>query len=178
MRALKYLVPLALFLVLAGFLAVGLQRDPREVPSPLIGKPAPAFTATLLDNPAQQFRREDLLGQVWVLNVFASWCTPCLEEHPVIMDFARRQQRTPVLGLNYKDQPAAGRTWLQRHGNPYKVTLVDGDGRIGLDFGVYGVPETFVIDKTGTIRFKHVGVLTPAVMKDRIEPLLAQLHAS
>lgn len=177
MKVLKYLLPLALFFVLVGFLAVGLNRDPREVPSPLIDKPAPAFAAPRLDDPARQLRREDLLGQVWVLNVWASWCAPCREEHPVIVDFARRK-RAPVYGLNYKDTQAAGRAWLQQFGNPYTATLVDADGRIGLDFGVYGVPETFVIDKAGIVRFKHVGVLTPAVVADRIEPLLVKLNAS
>ncbi len=177
MKAWKFLLPLALFLVLAGFLAVGLNRNPREVPSPLINKPAPAFTAARLDDPSLQLRRDDLLGQVWVLNVWASWCAPCREEHPLLVDFARRK-RAPVYGLNYKDTQAAGRGWLQQFGNPYTATLVDPDGRIGLDFGVYGVPETFVIDKAGIVRFKHVGPLTPDVIADRIEPLLARLNAT
>ncbi|MFY9510000.1 MAG: DsbE family thiol:disulfide interchange protein [Rubrivivax sp.] len=176
MKILKFLLPLALFLVLVGFLAVGLKRDPREVPSPLIGKPAPAFAAPRLDDIAQQIRRDDLLGKVWVLNVWASWCAPCREEHPVVTALARRGT-APVYGLNYKDQLAAARGWLQQHGNPYAATLVDADGRIGLDFGVYGVPETFVIDKTGTVRFKHVGVLTPAVVAERIAPLIQSLNA-
>ena len=177
MKVLKFLLPLALFLVLVGFLAVGLQRDPREVPSPLIGKPAPAFSAARMDDMAQRISRQDLLGKVWVLNVWASWCAPCREEHPVVSAFAR-SGAAPVYGLNYKDQLAAGRAWLLQQGNPYTATLVDPDGRIGLDFGVYGVPETFVIDKTGTVRFKHVGVLTPAVVRERIEPLIQSLNAS
>lgn len=175
MKSLKFLIPLALFLVLAGFLAVGLNLNPREVPSPLIGKPAPAFELSRLDAPDQKLKRDDLLGRVWVLNVWASWCAPCREEHPLLVDFARRKI-APVYGLNYKDTRPAGMGFLTQLGNPYEASLFDGDGRVGIDYGVYGVPETFVVDKQGTIRFKHVGPLTPEVLDRKIVPLLKELN--
>ena len=172
---LRFIIPLAVFGVLAAFLAVGLKLDPREVPSPLIGKPAPAFALTQLGDAAKTLGREEMLGKVWLLNVFASWCTPCLDEHPHLMAFARTKQ-VPMIGLNYKDTRANATQWLARHGNPYEAALFDGDGRIGIDFGVYGVPETFVIDRQGVIRFKHVGPVTPEVIDKRIVPLLKALN--
>ena len=175
MKGLRFLIPLALFVVLAGFLAVGLKLDPREVPSPLIGKPAPAFALPRLDNPNQTIRREDLLGRVWILNVWASWCVACREEHPLLVEYAKTK-RVPIYGLNYKDQRADGQQWLARFGNPYDASLFDLDGRVGIDFGVYGVPETFVVDREGVIRLKHIGALTPEVIRSRIEPLLRQLN--
>ncbi len=174
-RTLRFLIPLAIFLALVGLLAVGLKLDPKEVPSPLIGKPAPGFALTRLDQPAQTIRREDLLGQVWMLNVWASWCAACREEHPLLVDFARRRL-LPVYGLNYKDQRSAGLRWLANFGDPYTASLYDPEGRVGIDWGVYGVPETFIIDRAGVVRFKHIGPLTPAVIRDRIEPLVRQLH--
>lgn len=176
MKFLKFLLPLAVFAAIVGFLAVGLGLNPREVPSPLIGKPAPAFALPRLDDTNQKVSREDLLGQVWMLNVWASWCTPCREEHPLVIDIARRQL-VPVYGLNYKDAGPAARSWLASLGNPYRANLVDADGRVGIDFGVYGVPETFIIDRQGVVRFKHVGPLTPEVVRKRIEPLLKELNA-
>ncbi len=176
MKSLKFLIPLAVFLVLAGFLAVGLNLNPREVPSPLIGKPAPAFELTKLDAADQKLKRDDLLGKVWVLNVWASWCAPCREEHPLVMELARRKL-APVYGLNYKDTRPAGMAFLTQLGNPYAASLFDGDGRVGIDWGVYGVPETFVVDKQGTIRFKHIGPLTPEVLDKKITPLLKELDA-
>jgi cytochrome c biogenesis protein CcmG/thiol:disulfide interchange protein DsbE len=176
MKYLKFLVPLALFLILAGFLARGLKLDPREVPSPLIGKPAPTFSLTRLDAPEQSLRREDMLGKVWMLNVWASWCAPCREEHPLLVEFGR-QKLAPIYGLNYKDTRLAGQAFLRQLGNPYEATLFDGDGRVGIDFGVYGVPETFVIDKQGVVRYKHVGPLNPDVLRDKIAPLLKELNA-
>ena len=172
----RFLLPLALFLVLVGFLAVGLRLDPREVPSPLIGKPAPAFDAPLLHAPQQQLRKEDLLGTVWMLNVWASWCAACRDEHPLLVEFARRAT-VPLYGLNYKDQRADGQRWLAQLGNPYAASLFDPAGRIGIDYGVYGVPETFIIDKAGVVRFKHIGPVTAQVLKEKIEPLLAKLDA-
>jgi cytochrome c biogenesis protein CcmG, thiol:disulfide interchange protein DsbE len=172
----KALIPLVLFLALAVFLAVGLKLDPREVPSPLIDKPAPAFNATTVADPARRLAREDLLGKVWILNVWASWCGACREEHPVLVDFARGRQLT-LIGLDYKDERRAGADWLERFGNPYTDSLFDPDGRIGLDYGVYGVPETFIIDRQGVVRYKHIGPLTPEVLRDRVEPLLKQLAA-
>jgi cytochrome c biogenesis protein CcmG/thiol:disulfide interchange protein DsbE len=171
----RFLLPLVLFLVLVGFLAAGLGHDPRELPSPLVGKPAPAFQAAALARPEATIRRDDLLGKVWLLNVWASWCGACRDEHPVLLDFARRGG-VPIYGLNYKDQREDGVFWLRQHGNPYTDSLFDPQGRIGIDFGVYGVPETFVIDRAGVVRYKHVGPITPAVLRDKIEPLLRQLN--
>ncbi|EHR71369.1 periplasmic protein thiol:disulfide oxidoreductase, DsbE subfamily [Burkholderiales bacterium JOSHI_001] len=171
----KFLIPLALFLVLAGFLAVGLNLNPREVPSPLVNKPAPNFAAPLLSAPDKRISRDDMLGKVWILNVWASWCVACREEHPVLVEFSKRKV-VPIYGLNYKDRREDGLNWLAQQGDPYTDSVVDADGRIGIDYGVYGVPETFVIDKQGVIRFKQIGPVTPEVLKDKIEPLLAKLN--
>jgi len=176
MKALRYLVPLALFAAVVAFLGVGLGLNPREVPSPLIGKPAPAFQLPRLDDPTKTISREDMLGKVWMLNVWASWCAPCREEHPLVIDIARRKL-VPVYGLNYKDKHAAATGWLANLGNPYQANLVDADGRVGIDFGVYGVPETFIIDRQGIVRMKHIGPLTPQVVREKVEPLLKELNA-
>lgn len=176
MKSLRFLIPLALFGVLAWFLLAGLKLDPKEVPSPLIGKPAPAFTLTRLDDASATVSRDALLGQVWMLNVWASWCVACHEEHPLLVDFAKRGL-VPVYGLNYKDVRADGMAWLAKLGNPYTASAFDNEGKVGIDFGVYGVPETFIIDRQGVIRFKHIGPLTPEVIRDRIEPLLVKLRA-
>jgi cytochrome c biogenesis protein CcmG/thiol:disulfide interchange protein DsbE len=175
MKSLRFVIPLAVFLVLVGFLAVGLKLDPRAVPSPLINKPAPAFVLPRLDDAAQTMRRDDLLGKAWVLNVWASWCGPCRDEHPQVLALARGKY-APIIGLNYKDARDDARGWLRQLGDPYTVSLSDADGRTGINFGVYGVPETFVIDKGGIIRFKHVGPLTAAVVQTRIVPLLKELN--
>ena len=170
----RYLLPLLVFVLLAGFLAVGLKRDPREVPSPLIDKPAPAFSLPQLDAPDQQVSPKDLLGQVWLLNVWASWCVSCRQEHPLLVSFAK-EGRVPIVGLNYKDQLADAKMWLARYGDPYVFSAVDADGRVGIDYGVYGVPETYVIDKTGVIRMKHTGPITPESLQKQILPLVAEL---
>ena len=176
MKSLRFLVPLGIFLVLCVFLGIGLNLNPREVPSPLIGKPAPAFALPRLDDAQRTVKGNELLGTVWMLNVWASWCAPCREEHPLVVDLAKRQV-LPIYGLNYKDQRAAASAWLANLGNPYTATLVDADGRVGIDFGVYGVPETFIIDKQGIVRLKHTGPLTPEVLRERIEPLVKQLQS-
>ncbi|MFM2059526.1 MAG: hypothetical protein RLY71_3911 [Pseudomonadota bacterium] len=176
MKVWKFLVPLAVFLVLAVFLARGLKLDPREVPSPLINKPAPTFELTRLDDASQTIRRDDMLGKVWMLNVWASWCVACREEHPLLVEFSRRKL-LPIYGLNYKDKRPDGLGWLNQFGNPYDASLFDDKGRVGIDFGVYGVPETFIIDKQGVIRFKQIGPVTPEVIRDKIEPLVRQLNA-
>ncbi len=177
MKSLRFLLPLGIFVAVLGFLFVGLGLNPREVPSPLIGKPAPAFALPRLDDAAQTLRRDDLLGKVWMLNVWASWCAPCREEHPLVIDIAQRKL-LPVYGLNYKDQGPAARNWLANLGDPYTATLVDADGRVGIDYGVYGVPETFIVDKQGVIRFKHTGPLTAEVVRTRIEPLVKELQGA
>lgn len=170
-----FFIPLATFLGLAGFLGAGLTLDPKEVPSPLIGKPAPSFAISRLDNANTRLRNADMQGQVWMLNVWASWCTACRQEHPVLMAFSRSQQ-LPIYGLNYKDERHAGMAWLAHFGDPYEASLFDPAGRVGMDFGVYGVPETFIMDRHGVVRFKHTGPLTPEVLKTQIEPLLRQLR--
>ncbi len=170
----KLWLPLLLFAVLLGFLARGLSRDPREVPSPFIDKPAPALDLPRVDQAELRLRREDLLGQVWLLNVWASWCVACREEHETLLAYSRRG-RVAVYGLNYKDTRAAGQEWLRRFGNPYVASGFDDQGLAGIDWGVYGVPETFVIDRDGRVRLKHVGPLTEQVIAEKIEPLLAQL---
>jgi cytochrome c biogenesis protein CcmG/thiol:disulfide interchange protein DsbE len=171
----KLLIPLAVFLVLCAFLFVGLFRDPREVPSPLIGKPAPAFTLKQLHVPQKTLGSADMKGQVWLLNVWASWCVACREEHPLLVELGR-QKLVPLIGLNYKDEPAAGMKWLAQHGDPYNLSVVDRDGRVGIDYGVYGVPETFVIDKEGVIRFKQIGPITVDVLEKKILPLVRDLQ--
>jgi cytochrome c biogenesis protein CcmG, thiol:disulfide interchange protein DsbE len=174
----RFLIPLAAFLLLAIFLALGLRHDPSKVPSPLIDKPAPLFRLPRLDPPPAgpaTFSPTDLRGQVWVLNVWASWCVACRIEHPVLLDFARGGL-APLVGLDYKDQPTAARAWLAQHGNPYALTALDADGRVGIDYGVYGVPETYVIDKAGVIRYKQIGPVTPEVLRDEMVPLIKELQ--
>ncbi|MFM2446614.1 MAG: hypothetical protein RI936_1061 [Pseudomonadota bacterium] len=171
----RYLAPLAVFLVLAGFLYVGLGLNPREVPSPLVDKPAPAFELAKLAQPDQTFSRDDMKGKVWMLNVWASWCTACREEHPLLVDIAR-QGTVPIVGLNYKDKPEAAKQWLAQWGDPYKLSVQDPVGRTGIEYGVYGVPETFVIDKNGVIRFKQIGPITPKVWQEKMLPLIRQLE--
>ena len=173
----KFLVPLALFVVLVLFLAVGLRLDPREVPSPLVNKPAPAFKLAQLEQPELQFSPEDLKGKVWVFNVWASWCVACRQEHPVLMDFARAQI-APLIGLDYKDQRKDALGVLKRSGNPYDLTAFDADGRVGIDYGVYGVPESYVIDKAGVIRYKHIGPITSEALQKTIIPLINVLKKS
>jgi cytochrome c biogenesis protein CcmG, thiol:disulfide interchange protein DsbE len=176
MKRLWFLIPLFAFIALAIVLAVGLKRDPREVPSPLIDKPAPKFALARLDDAGKTVRLDDLKGKVFILNVWASWCVACREEHPVLLDFAKKRV-VPVYGLNYKDTRPEASAWLARFGNPYDASFFDEDGRVGLDFGVYGVPETFIVDGNGVIRMKHIGPITPEVLANKIEPLLKKLDA-
>ena len=173
----RYLLPLLVFVLLAGFLAVGLKRDPREVPSPLIDKPAPAFSLPQLDAPGQQVSPKDLLGQVWLLNVWASWCVACRQEHPLLVDVSKSGQ-VKLFGLNYKDKREDALGWLQQFGNPYLKSMSDTEGLVGIDYGVYGVPETFVIDKQGVIRYKQIGPVTPEALRDTLLPLVAKLEKS
>jgi len=170
------LVPLVVFVVMAGFLWVGLKLDPREVPSPLINKPAPDFSLPRLDAPDAKLSPADLRGQVWLFNVWASWCVSCRQEHPLLVRLAETGE-VPIYGLNYKDDIPAAMDWLARFGNPYTSSVVDADGRVGIDYGVYGVPETYLIDKEGTIRFKQIGPLTPVVIEKTILPLVRELNA-
>lgn len=176
MRALKFGVPLAVFALLVAFLAVGLTRDPREVPSPLIDKPAPAFKLEQLHEPKLAFTPENMRGKVWLLNVWASWCVSCRIEHPLLVEMSRANV-VPIVGLNYKDRPDEGVQWLAKFGNPYMLSAQDADGKVGIDYGVYGVPETFVIDKQGVIRYKQIGPITPEALEKTILPLIRRLNA-
>jgi len=171
----RFLLPLGIFIVLVGFLAVGLRLDPRKVPSPLIDKPAPQFTLPELMDPQRTFSQKDMLGKVWLLNVWASWCVSCREEHPVLVEFSKRNI-VPVYGLNYKDDRKDALAWLARLGNPYTMSIMDRDGRVGIDYGVYGVPETYVIDKQGVIRYKQIGPVTPEILDAKIVPLVKKLQ--
>jgi cytochrome c biogenesis protein CcmG/thiol:disulfide interchange protein DsbE len=170
----KFLIPLLLFVILVGFLAVGLSRDPHELPSPLIGKQAPAFELPQLADPQKTFSPENMKGKPWILNVWASWCVACREEHPVLVELGKLQV-APIIGLDYKDKRDDAMAMLARQGNPYVLSAFDANGRVGIDYGVYGVPETYVIDKTGVIRFKHIGPITMELLNQKIIPLLGEL---
>lgn len=190
----RFLWPLIGFVVLAGLLAVGLTLNPRELPSPLVGKLAPDFALPRLDAPERNFSPGEMRGRVWLLNVWASWCASCRQEHPLLVEMAGKG--IALVGLNYKevrgdvafdmDKISAeaerklarerAESWLKRYGNPYALSVLDLDGRAGIDYGVYGVPETYVIDKTGVIRFKHIGPLTPEVFSGKILPRVAELN--
>jgi cytochrome c biogenesis protein CcmG/thiol:disulfide interchange protein DsbE len=187
MRSLRYIVPVLLFLVVAGFLLLGLDRNPSEIPSPLIDKPAPAWSLPRLaavgadkdgtTEPVAMLQGAWLKGAPYLLNVWASWCAPCLQEHPLLVELAGRRLIT-LVGINYKDRPQDATAWLARHGNPFGAIVADRDGRTAIDFGVYGVPETFLIDAEGVIRFKHIGPLTASVLNDKLLPAIAALPAA
>ena len=170
----RYLIPLGIFVVLVLFLAVGLRLNPREVPSPLINKPAPRFMLPQLQEPERSLSLEDMRGKVWLLNVWASWCVACREEHPVLVELAKTGV-VPIYGLNYKDQRSDALAWLTQFGNPYTLSIADVEGRVGINYGVYGVPETFVIDKNGMIRYKQIGPVTPEALQSKILPLVREL---
>ncbi len=192
----RFMIPMLLFVVLVGFLAVGLKLDPHEVPSPLVNKAAPAFQLQQL-NAAQTFSPKDMQGKVWLLNVWSSWCVSCREEHPLLVAFAQ-QSSLPIVGLSYKEVRGDSETdvsklapeaelqltrqrataWLASHGNPYALVALDVDGRVGIDYGVYGVPETYVIDKAGIIRYKQIGPITPDALDKKILPLVRALEKS
>jgi len=161
---------------MAIFLALGLNLKPSEIPSPLLNKSAPVFSAPKLQTPEEKLTPADLKGQVWLFNVWASWCVSCRAEHPVLNQLAG-QHAAIIVGLNYKDEPNDAKNWLDTLGNPYNVSIMDQDGRIGIDYGVYGVPETFVIDKNGLIRYKHTGPVTTEDLQQTFLPLIAKLQA-
>ncbi|MDH5570836.1 MAG: DsbE family thiol:disulfide interchange protein [Gammaproteobacteria bacterium] len=173
----RFLIPLAIFIILAIFLGIGLTRDPKLVPSPLIDKPSPAFDLPRLYDPEVQFKHTDFQGKVSLFNVWASWCAACRSEHPFLMNLAQ-EKTVEIYGLNYKDERADAKRWLVQYGgNPYSAIAYDHDGRAGMDWGVYGVPETFIIDKKGIIRYKHVGPLHPEVWQKELLPLIEKLKA-
>ena len=174
-KRLVYLVPLAVFLVMAVYFAVGLTKDPRVIPSALIDKPVPEFALPPISGgKGKGFSSADLKGGVTVVNVFASWCIPCRAEHPLITELAE-MKIARVYGLNYKDNPADALRWLKALGDSYYATGADRDGRVGIDWGVYGVPETFIVDDQGNIRHKHVGPMSPDILKNRIVPIIKEL---
>jgi cytochrome c biogenesis protein CcmG/thiol:disulfide interchange protein DsbE len=174
-----FLIPLILFAALAVFLGIGLNRDPHEVPSPLVNKAAPKFERPQLDvdgsGASAVFNIEQMKGKVWLLNVWASWCVSCRAEHPVLVELGRSGV-VPIVGLDYKDKDADARRWLQQFGNPYSLSVIDADGRVGIDYGVYGVPETYLIDKQGVIRFKQIGPVTQDVVQAKLLPLIQELN--
>ena len=170
----RFLLPFAVFIALVVLLWVGLSLDPKKVPSPLIDKPAPDFILPQLHNPEQTFSPQDNLGKVWVLNVWASWCVSCRAEHEVITRLAS-MGLVDVIGLDHKDEPTDARRWLQQFGNPYTLSVIDLDGRAGIDWGVYGVPETFIIGKDGLIKYKHIGPVTFESLQNEIVPTIKSL---
>ncbi|WP_020167250.1 MULTISPECIES: DsbE family thiol:disulfide interchange protein [Methylotenera] len=177
MKRLLILGPLILFVVLVGFLAVGLQHDPSDVPSPLVGKPAPQFSLPRLDDAQQSFSPKEMLDQVWLFNVWASWCAACREEHPLLLELAKTRA-VPLYGINYKDTQDAAQKWLKNGGgDPYTLSVMDETGRVGIDYGVYGVPETYLIDKKGIIRYKQTGAITSKLLTEKILPLVKRLQA-
>ncbi|CAD7850667.1 MAG: Cytochrome c-type biogenesis protein CcmG/DsbE, thiol:disulfide oxidoreductase [Olavius algarvensis Gamma 3 endosymbiont] len=167
-------LPLAVFILMVGLLGYGLSLDPKVVPSPLIDKPAPVFSLPMLEDPARRLSTADMNGRIWVLNVWASWCVSCRAEHEVITKLAGRNLVT-VVGLNYKDKSDDATRWLEQFGNPYATSVIDIDGRVGIDWGVYGVPETFVIDADGMIKYKHIGPVTHESLEQKIMPILEEL---
>lgn len=172
----RFLLPLVVFLGIGVFLFTGLGKDPTIVPSPLIGKPAPEFTLPVLGQDENSFSTADMEGKVWLLNIWATWCVACRIEHPLLVDLARRNL-VEIVGLNYKDENHLAEQWLQELGDPYVLTAVDQSGRIGIDWGFYGAPETFVIDKTGIVRHKHIGPVYPDDLQNTILPLVAELQS-
>lgn len=170
----KY-IPIGIFIVLVALLAFGLSNDPKEVPSPFIGKPVPAFETERLYK-EEKVSTQEMMGKVWLLNVFASWCASCRAEHKLLTQFIE-QTKLPVVGLNYKDEEADAKKWLAFFGNPYYAVAVDRSGSIGIDWGVYGVPETFVVDKKGIIRYKQIGPVNPEDLNNKIIPLVKKLVA-
>ncbi|HEX9275297.1 MAG TPA: DsbE family thiol:disulfide interchange protein [Casimicrobiaceae bacterium] len=174
-RRIALLVPLLLFGGIVIFLAIGLGLDPREVPSPLIGRPVPAFSLPPVRGRLLGLASSDLKGEVSLVNVFASWCVACRAEHPLLMRI-QREGIVPVHGLNYKDRPDDAARWLDEMQDPYTRTGADLDGRVAIDWGVYGVPETFVIDRDGRIAYKHIGPISPSAWNQTLLPLIRRLQ--
>ncbi len=170
----RYFIPLALFFLLVGIFSLGLQYDPRKVPSPLIDKPIPSFSLPKLDSPETAFSANDLKGHVSLLNVWASWCIACRDEHPLLVELSR-SNTVRIYGLNYKDTREEALRWLNNYGDPYELSIFDQFGKVGIDFGVYGVPETYVLDQNAIIRYKHIGPITKDVLDLTILPLIIQL---
>jgi cytochrome c biogenesis protein CcmG/thiol:disulfide interchange protein DsbE len=174
MPRLLFILPLLLFGAIAAYFAVGLTKDPRKLPSALIDKPAPEFDLPPLYDAKPGLAKADLGGEVKLVNVFASWCVPCKVEHPVLMRFSE-QNDTPLYGINYKDATKDAVAWLGQLGDPYQRIGQDLSGRVGIEWGVYGVPETYVVDREGRIRYRHVGPVLPDALEEKILPLIEEL---
>jgi cytochrome c biogenesis protein CcmG/thiol:disulfide interchange protein DsbE len=167
----RYLIPGAIFIVLVGFFVVGLNRDPSMVPSPLIGKPAPAYSLTKVEDPQLKVSNTDMLGKKHLVNVWATWCGGCRQEHAFLLQVAQ-QNLIPIVGIDWKDDMSSAQQWLTQLGNPYAATGFDGEGRVAIDFGVYGAPETFLVDEHGVIIYKHIGILTADAWQNKLLPLI------
>ena len=177
LRTWRYFLPLVIFFGLLWFLYAGLSLNPREIPSALLNKPTPSFELAQLHSPEKKLSNADMKGQVWLLNVWGSWCVSCRYEHPFLNELVK-QQILPIIGLNWKDKPEDAKAWLKKFGDPYKMSVSDLDGRTAIDFGVYGAPETFIIDAAGLIRFKHTGPIDAAVLRDKLLPVIRELKKS
>lgn len=175
MKRLLFFLPLLLFAVMAVYFGLGLREDPSEVPSQLIDRELPAFDLPPIEGFEDGLASTDLLGQVSLLNVFGSWCPPCAIEHPMLMQISRSGE-VPIYGIDWKDPPGAGAEWLERHGNPYVRVGDDAAGRVAIDLGLTGAPETFIIDRAGRVRYRHVGVIDEAVWRDTLRPLVRHLQ--
>ncbi len=175
LRKVFYTLMFLAFFAFVALLGTGLTMDPRVVPSPLIGKPVPQFSLPPVKGRVLGLASADLKGEVSLVNVFASWCVACRAEHPLLMEI-RKSGIVPIHGLNYKDRPDDAEAWLNKLGDPYTRTGADVSGRVGIDWGVYGVPETFVIDRDGRIAYKQIGPLTPEALRDTIIPLIDKLR--
>lgn len=175
MKKVLFIAPLIVFLGLVAYFALGLTRDPAAIPSVLIDKPVPTFDLPAVSNAHASLATTDLKGQVALVNVFASWCVACHIEHPTLMRLRDRNDFL-LVGINWKDKPGAGATWLARHGDPYARTGDDADGRIAIEFGVTGAPETFIVDREGRIRYRYAGAITDAIWENEIEPIVKRLQ--
>lgn len=169
MKVLRYLIPVLIFAALVAFFAIGLKRDPRYIASPLIGKPAPTFELSMVEDPAHKVSSRDYQGRMYVLNVWGTWCVGCREEHATLLQIARSNV-VPIVGLNWKDELPLAQRWLQQLGNPYAATAFDPDGRVGIDWGVYGAPETFLVDGNGVVQYKHIAPITMDVWQREFLP--------
>lgn len=174
MSRFKLFIPLIIFMVLAAFFWKGLSLDPTAMPSALLDKPVPAFSLTTVNDEQRQVTQDDLKGEVSLLNVWATWCISCRQEHPYLLAIA--EQGIPIYGVNYKDDVVKAKQWLKDLEDPYQFSIVDADGRLGIDLGVFGAPETYVVDKLGVIRYKHVGVVTDKVWTETLLPIVESLN--
>lgn len=175
MKRLGFYIPVLIFVSVLGYMAIGLTLDPDKLPSTLIDKPVPEFDLPPIEGYDKGFSSKDLLGQVTLINIWGSWCVSCIYEHPLLMKIAR-QDLVPIYGLDWKDPPGAGMKWLRKEGDPYTLIGDDADGRVAIDFGVTGAPETFIVDKEGRIRFKYIGPITVEDWEDVIYPLIQELR--